>query len=445
MDEKNIETLRYVDLPPAIKDFVELSPEENVVLGTVNQRVASGRNLADVMEFVFEATRPICPCDRLGLAFLDEDGARLVAHWARATYEPVLLGPGYAEDIGNGSLRRVIETGEPRIINDLSAYLAAHPTSASTALLVKEGVRSSMTCPLVVDGRRVGVMFRSSRRPAAYDEHQVRLHEALAERLAQAVEKAYRIDQLAAANRAYGEMLSFVSHELKSPLSSIVMDGRVLLGNFLGVVPPEQADQVARMVRKAEYLLTLVRDYLDLARIESGDLALRAQPAVDLARGLIEPAIELLHPQIEDRAMRLIREVPTVAPPVECDPDLLQIALANLLSNAVKYGDHGGDITVRAALGPDRFSLSVRNQGPGFPASERSRLFRKFSRLQTPELLSRRGSGVGLYTCWRIARLHGGSIHADSEVGQWAQFTIEIPQPLRPASGNAATALQTSG
>ena len=78
-------------------------------------------------------------------------------------------------------------------------------------------------------------------------------------------------------------------------------------------------------------------------------------------------------------------------------------------------------------------AFSVWNEGPGFPASQRPRLFRKFSRLDTPELRKRKGTGVGLYTSWRIVTLHGGRIDAMSEEGAWAEFRVEIPRLPGPA------------
>jgi len=83
------------------------------VLATVNQKVAANTSLADVMDFVFNATREICPCDRIGVAFL-EDEDRLVSDYVRASYEPVLLSTGYAEVLQGSSLRHVISTGQPR-------------------------------------------------------------------------------------------------------------------------------------------------------------------------------------------------------------------------------------------------------------------------------------------------------------------------------------------
>jgi signal transduction histidine kinase len=114
----------------------------------------------------------------------------------------------------------------------------------------------------------------------------------------------------------------------------------------------------------------------------------------------------------------------------ECDPDLMRIVIINLLSNAYKYGDDNGTVTLKAAKSSQRLEVSVHNTGPGFPADQRSRLFRRFSRLDTPELRKRKGTGIGLYSCWRIITLHHGHIQARSSLGAWAEFSFSIPQPL---------------
>jgi len=427
-DDTTLTTLRYLDLPGAVRDFLELTAAENRALAAVNQKVAAGSTLAEVMDLVFDATREICPCDRIGVAFLEDDG-RIVSHWVRASYEPVLLGSGYSESLAGSSLGKVIASGRPRVIPDLEAYLAEHPGSASTALLVREGVRSSMTCPLAVEGRSIGVMFRSSRRTGAYDDRQVRLHLAIAERVAQAVEKAWRIERLAAANRAYGEMLSFVSHELKNPLASVVMDARVLTGGYVGELAPRQTEVVERMARKSRHLLALLRDYLDLAQVEGPEFSLRVAPGVDLVADVIEPAVELVASELEERGSRLVRDLPPGPVAVACDAALLRIVVANLLGNAAKYGSQGGEIRVSAGREAGAVSVSVRNQGAGFPESALPRLFRRFSRLDTAATRERRGSGLGLYTCRRIVELHGGRIRAASEPGAWAEFSFTIPDP----------------
>jgi hypothetical protein len=403
--------------------------DEQAILDNVNDKVAAKASLGELMEFLFDAVQELYPCDRIGLAFLDDDGRRIVAHLAKALYQPVLLTAGYSEDLAHSSLRTVIDSACARIIYDLPRYEEEHPMSASTRLLVREGVRSSMTCPLMVEDRALGVLFLSAQEAKVYTPYHARLWRALAERISQAVEKAWRIEQLTAANQAYNEVLAFVSHELKNPVASMMTDARVLADGYLGALDPRQIQKLERLIRKGDYLLDLIREYLDLARMEGGSLNLKPVDAF-LIDEVLEPAIEIIQPQLLERGMRLERHYPEHPAIAACDPSLLKIVLVNLLGNAVKYGNEGGLIRLRCGVAPGKFIVSVWNEGPGFPAEERSRLFRKFSRLQSPELKNRKGTGVGLYTAWRIAHLHGGRMDANSKQGSWAEFSLEIPQPL---------------
>jgi len=401
------------------------TPEEQRVLDTVNQKVAGELSLDDLLAFLFGSIRELYPCDRIGLAFLEDDGRRIVARNSQALYQPLLLGSGYAEDLARSSLLQVIEDGCARIIYDLPRYLEHHPRSRSSQLMVQEGVRSSLTCPLTVNGRRLGAIFLSSRQPRAYTPYHVQMWMAIAERLAQAVEKVWRIEQLQAANQAYGEMLAFVSHELKNPIASMLTDARVLADGYLGPLEDRQVHKLERLIGKGAQLLDLVREYLDLARMEGGSLALRPRPAAFLEE-VVEPAGELILPQLEAKAMTLERRFPERLEPVQCDPGLLRIVLVNLLGNAVKYGREGGLVRVGVERQPDQVLVTVWNQGQGFSAEERPGLFRRFSRL--PSAGAQKGTGLGLYTAWRIVHLHGGRLDAASEPGQWAEFSLELPQ-----------------
>jgi len=428
MTEHNSERpmLEFVDPRRLQVRPADFSVQEYRVLEEVNRKVAAGETLQKVMDFVFEATRDIFPCDRIGLAFLQEGGQRVVAHLARADYEPLLLTKGYVQDLRGSSLAAVLKTNRLRIINDLEAYLKRKPQSESTALLVQEGVRSSMTCPLMVENRPLGFLFRSSRSPYAYSHREAALHLAMAERISQAVEKAYRIEELEAANRAYFEMLGFVSHELKSPLASVVMDAQVLAEGFLGELTEKQKEKTLRIIQKVEYLLNLVREYLDLARIEGGEIRVNPRP-VNFRKEVLEPSLDIVRSQIEAKSMLLELNFTEDLPSIVCDPELMQIVIVNLLSNGVKYGYEHGRLRVQGEINQGVLRVSVWNTGPGFPSSGRQRLFRKFSRIPTPELMKQKGTGVGLYTTWQIINRHGGKIRAASEQNQWAEFVIELP------------------
>ena len=431
-------SVRFVDPSRAAAAMQLFSEAERAVLRVVNQKVAAQQSLTAVVDFLFEQTRSIFPFDRIGLSFVEDDGKRVVSHYARTLYEPVLLDEGYAEDLRGSSLDAVLRKRLPRIIDDLEEYLVEHPASRSTKLLVKEGVRSSLTCPLMVEGRVVGFMFRSSRSPHAYDWHHVELQMAIAERISQAVEKAWRIEQLEAAQRAYFEMLGFVAHELKNPVASMVTDAQLLSQGYLGALTPDQKAKIDKFIARGEYLLDLVREYLDLARIEGRELDLDARSGVDFTPEVVDAAVDLIDGLMQARGMTLRRELPTETLLVECDPTLLRIVLVNLLGHAVKYGREGGEIRLAVLRRKTGITVSVWNEGLGFPPQERDKLFRKFSRLDSPGLKARKGTGVGLYNAWRIVQLHGGRIRAAAKQGEWAEFSFSIPQPLPQAADTRA-------
>jgi signal transduction histidine kinase len=422
------DTVQYLSLGED-RSNDDLAPGIRKTLEQVNRKVAAAESLEALVDFLFDATTDICPCDRIALAFVDEDG-RITAHHARAAYQPLLLKPGYSEGMRGSSLERVVQAGELRVISDLEAYAEVHPESSSSKLLLKEGVRSSMTCPLSVDGRNVGLLFRSSRRPHAYDALQARMHSAIAERLGQAVAKAWRIEQLTKANRAYTEMLGFVSHELKNPVSAMVMLAETMAKGYVGEVSDQQRDKLHSIVNKGHYLLSLVREYLDMARMDGSELRLNSQLVPDFSRDLLDPSVDVVSAAIDEKNMTVSREIGADPLPIECDTQLLKIVLVNLLGNAAKYGREGGEITVSACREQDSVTIAVRNEGPGFSEQDKTKLFRRFSRLPAPELKKQKGTGVGLYTVWRIIQLHGGRIWASSEQGKWAKFSFRLPQPL---------------
>ena len=416
----------YFDPEKLCAKIASLSVEEISVIEKINDYVAAAESIDELLGFLFQSTRLICPCDRIGLAFIEND-SRVVAYHAVADYEPVFLNRGYAEDLQGSSLEFVIKKGFLRVINDLSEYYRNHFESISTGLILKEGVQSSMTCPMSVDKRNVGLLFRSSRNKNAYDEHQVVLHMAIAERLSQAVEKAYRIEQLQAANKSYTEMLGFVSHELKNPIASIITDARLISDGMLGEVNQNQSNKLGKLIDKGNYLLGLIKDYLDLARIEAVDLKPAISNINDFEARVINPAIEILNPQIEIKKMLLNVESGSENIQIQGDAELLTIVTVNLLGNAIKYGYENSVVKIKIKKESEYIVVSVRNEGPGFPESQKGRLFRKFSRIMTPELKKEKGTGIGLYTCWRIVKAHNGKIFADSVEGKWAEFAFKIP------------------
>jgi diguanylate cyclase (GGDEF)-like protein len=168
---------------------LERKVSEATALIRLGERVNTGLILDEVLEQIFESFRSIIPYDRIGCSMLEDEGRTVRAVWARSLGSEQKLRIGYSAPLAGSSLAQIIETGRPRIINDLEQYLREHPGSGSTRLVLSEGVRSSLTCPLVALGKRVGFVFFSSHRPDTYSDHHVELLLLIAGQLSLVVEK----------------------------------------------------------------------------------------------------------------------------------------------------------------------------------------------------------------------------------------------------------------
>jgi K+-sensing histidine kinase KdpD len=212
------------------------------------------------------------------------------------------------------------------------------------------------------------------------------------------------------------ELLSAVSHDLRTPLASIQGAATALLDDpRLG---PEQRRELLSTVREeSERLGRLVTDLLDLTRLESG--ALRVTP---------EPwPVEELVTSASDRvpAAHVRVEVPDRDLTAPMDPTLMQQVLVNLLENAAKFSPPGADVDVRAWAEGAALHLEVADRGPGIPPGEETRIFEKFYRAADGERAG--GTGLGLAICRAIVSAHGGRITASNREGGGARVEVQLP------------------
>jgi signal transduction histidine kinase len=423
---------------------VEVNPAAvQMVLTDLRDISLSGKSLFEVLDSVYEALYPIIPFDRLGAAFYNEETGLVVLRWVRSENAAKNIGTGYWSELKGSSLEPILRTGRPRIINDLEAYLAEHTESSGTRDALRDGIRSNLTCPLLAGARPIGFLFFSSTRKNAYRLEHVDTFRAVAESLSLAVEKVKYLDDLAQAKRNYAQILYFVAHELKAPLSAIVTVGTTLLEGYVGKLTPLQQEKVGRMVSSSNHLIKLVRDYIDLSQIETGEMRYAPRDEVDLVEEVVRPMLDIQEPMAAARSMSVATDLEYLAAP--CDPRLLQVVFNNMLGNAVKYGREGGRIVVRLVRraffdytdSGERLRrywalFSVRNDGVGFTAEQTQKLFGRFQRLHHPEHKGVAGSGLGLYISRQIVLKHGGEMTAESVPGEWAEFSFRIPLRQQP-------------
>ena len=274
------------------------------------------------------------------------------------------------------------------------------------------------------DGSAVQVLVTSH--SVTFGEHNARV--VLAEDLTESqrlelelAESHAHAESSAELSRAKDEMVAMVSHELGTPLASIVGFTELLVTRE--VTAAQRKDYLAVMLQEGRRLTALVNDFLDLRRLEGGHLSMRFAPA-DIS-ALITRAAKLFSnpggPPIETR-------VPHDLPLVRVDSDSMFRVLANLLSNARKYSPLGGSIVVGASVANGMVEVYVQDRGLGIPAEALSLLFGKFYRVESPDRDAIGGTGLGLAICKNIVESHGGKIGARSEgVGKGSRFYFTVP------------------
>ena len=232
-------------------------------------------------------------------------------------------------------------------------------------------------------------------------------------------------------NQAYLEMVAFVSHELKNTLGVIYTSSKTLACGLAGPLDERQTILVDGIVRNIDTAVSMTKRYLDLARIEKGELSVSVK-IIEIKSQVIDPVIREMRENMEQHGMTLSVDLP---PSISSrgDPDLLRVVFKNLLDNAVKYGREGGRIRVSCRAHAEKHHFEIWNEGPGLAPEQISRLFGKFVRFGSERPGETRGTGLGLFITRDIIDRHGGSIHAESEEGHWMKFTFDLPIHLQPA------------
>jgi class 3 adenylate cyclase len=170
--------------------------EELHALLQVTHEINKGLLLEEVLEKAYQTLQSVLPYNRLSVALLEKDGQILRARWAKADYPDLMLRTGYSGAIQGSSLQGIIASGEPRIINDLVQYFELHPSSNSTHLMISEGIRSSLTCPLVSMGKPIGFMFFASVAANSYKNVHIDVFKLIVGHLSVMVEKSNLYQQI---------------------------------------------------------------------------------------------------------------------------------------------------------------------------------------------------------------------------------------------------------
>ena len=240
------------------------------------------------------------------------------------------------------------------------------------------------------------------------------------QKLREAVEAAEK------ASRTKSGFLSNMSHEMRTPLNSILGFARVLEGERHGPLTEPQREYLGYILRAGHHMLNLVNDLLDLRRLEE-DRAALASTRLGLPQ-LVDEALQLVRSQSDEKGHTVAVDLPAQLPDALADRRAVLQILVNLLSNAVKFTPGPGRITVRASAASDQLNIAVQDSGIGIRPEDQSRLFTYFEQLGAKHDHSMKGSGIGLALTRALVEKLGGAIRVTSAVGVGSTFEFSIPR-----------------
>jgi len=239
-------------------------------------------------------------------------------------------------------------------------------------------------------------------------------------------EESLRIsnEKLAASNKSYIDLIGFVAHELKGILASAVMNAYAVRDGYLGLVNFKQRKAMDSLTRNLDYLDATVKKFLNLGRIERGELAVN-KSMLNLKKDVFDTSVVSLAPMVAKKGLKVVNEIGAEIT-VSADSDLMRIVANNLVGNAIKYSPDEGRIGITARLIDGMVEVDVYNDSTPMSEAQQARLFQKFSRLDTPETRKVKGTGLGLYITRQIVEQHGGRIRVEPrERGNSFIFQIE--------------------
>src|SRR4030042_3631766 len=233
------------------------------------------------------------------------------------------------------------------------------------------------------------------------------------------------VAQLNAIDRVKSNFLSMVSHQLKSPLSSTLLQTSILLDGIVGELNDKQMDLLQKVRNRIKGMVDLIRDILDVCFIEEGGY-LKQIEHLDVAE-ILKRTVELIQPQAQDKNIALHVKIDDNLPVISGNRSSVEALFINLISNAIKYTPPGGKVNVEMGENAQNVQLEVNDTGIGVEDVDFPRIFDKFYRVRSDMTKNISGTGLGLSIVKSVVDANYGTINIESKVGEGTTFTVLLP------------------
>lgn len=384
-------------------------------------RLSDSNNLDEVAERTFETIEQILGYGILGFGLVVDDTLRFPYIKGATSDERIIL-----QLSGPGITVRAANTGKTQLVNDVSQdsdYFLGAGGRIETL--------SELAVPILHGKRAVAVINIEHPEPNAFNEADQKLVELLAMRVASELSRLDYVRELQEKNlelRKLDELknrfISMVTHEIRSPLTSIRGYADIIMSGHVGEVSHKTGRMLNVIKRNADRITALSTDLADTQIIGSGHLRLNIQPVhID---DLVMMVVDEIQPLLDARKQKLVMHVPCNLSQVLVDETRLIQVMVNLLDNASKFSSEGREIFMAVLEEEGHIEVMVTDTGIGISDEDLPKLFEPFPDIEKPRNI--KGTGLGLSICKGILGLHGGEIWAESDgKGKGSTFTFSIP------------------
>jgi signal transduction histidine kinase/HD-GYP domain-containing protein (c-di-GMP phosphodiesterase class II) len=330
----------------------------------------------------------------------------------------------------------IAKNNQALVIEDILADKRA----STGEFLLSTKIRSLIGYPLTVGHHVVGVIYVGDFVKKRFANADVRLMAILSDQLSITIQKSklYRslqrkinkfqrkIAGLEKVNSLKSEFVSHVSHELKTPLTSIKAYIEAIQSHIDDPKFSRKEEFLSIVANETERLIRIVDDVLDISNIEFGQRPLERK--VLALKDVVDEVLSTMQPKLDEKNISIVTAIPEVLPNLDADRDLVTRVFINLINNAVKYSPTGTTITIAACEQAVDVQISVEDEGIGIPEEQRSKIFDKYYRVKSDRSREFEGVGLGLAIVKNIIEQHDGSISVESKENMGSKFTFTIPK-----------------
>jgi signal transduction histidine kinase len=305
---------------------------------------------------------------------------------------------------------------------------------ASTGQGLLTNARIQAAIPLRREAKSIGIILLESTKRDTWPDESQEFVSRLSDHAAIAIANAQLYAEVQAANLAKSDFVSFVSHELKTPMTSIKGFSDLLAAGVVGPINENQANFLNTIRSNIDRMVTLVSDLADVSRIEAGRLRLEFSSVP--VQEIVDEVVRSVQSQLADKKQEIQLMVAENLPPMWGDRIRLIQVLTNLVSNAIKYSSAGCKSTLFAeevpnqwdAAGPPRvIHISVKDQGFGISPEDQKKIFQKFFRAENQKVRDIPGTGLGLNITRTLVEMQGGKIWFESVLNEGTTFHFTVP------------------